>query len=85
MKNFLFLTTCFLFLVSFKMSMAQVDNNGWTPASVDYFKQPRILFAAHITPAIGLPYTGIFYGADINVKVAKILYVSGGFLAPLQG
>lgn len=83
MKKILFLTSCFLFLVSFKMSMAQVDNNGWTPASVDYFKQPRILFAAHITPAIGLPYTGIFYGADINVKVAKILYVSGGFLAPL--
>lgn len=83
MKKFLFFTTLLIFVVSLKTSRAQVDNNGWAPATVDYFKQPKILFAAHITPAIGFPYTGIFYGADLNVKVAKILYVNAGFLAPL--
>lgn len=83
MKKFLFFTTCLVFLLSLKTSIAQVDNNGWAPATVDYFNQPKILFAAHITPAIGFPYTGIFYGADLNIKVAKILYVNAGFLAPL--
>ncbi len=83
MKKILFLTTCFLLFVSVKDCSAQVDNNGWAPASVDYYNQPRILFAAHITPALGFPYTGIFYGADLNVKVAKILYLNAGFVAPL--
>jgi len=83
MKKFLFFTTCLLLVGSMKISVAQVDNNGWASATVDYFNQPRILFAAHITPAAGFPYTGIFYGADLNVKVAKILYVNAGFLAPI--
>lgn len=83
MKKLLFFSTTLLFVLSMKISVAQVDNNGWASATVDYYNQPRILFAAHITAPLGIPYTGIFYGADINVKAAKFLYVSGGFLAPI--
>lgn len=70
-------------IMSLNFTYAQVDSKNWPTASVDYFKQPRILIGAHITPVLGLPYTGIFYGVDANVKVAKILYVNAGFLAPI--
>lgn len=83
MKKFLFFTILLALTLSFKWSYSQIDCKNWAKATVDYYKEPRLLIGAHVTPVIGLPFAGIFYGIDANVKVAKILYVNGGFLAPI--
>lgn len=46
--------------ISTQITQAQVDSKNWPKAYVDYFKQPRVLVAAHFTPVVGLPYTGLF-------------------------
>jgi hypothetical protein len=83
MKKKVFFSMILVCILSLNYTNAQVDSKDWPRATVDYFQQPRVLIGAHITPVLGLPYTGIFYGVDANVKVAKILYVNAGFLAPL--
>jgi hypothetical protein len=75
-----------MFLIFGTMSIAsyaQVKDGKWPKATVNYFEEPRVLVAAHFTPVVGIPYTGLFYGVDANVKLAKLLYVSGGFMLPI--
>lgn len=83
MKKKLFFLILMVLTISIQFANAQVNSKNWPKATVEYYKEPRLLIAAQVTPVIGIPFTGIFYGVDVNFKLAKILYLSGGFLAPI--